>query len=213
MGENPVRMVKLPEARRKQRHSLTSDHVREALAAMQYPEKEMMLLAAFTGMTMAEISGLQWKRVNLTASQASAEGQPVPPMAIAVTKQWHRGKLEDVRTCHVRNVPIPQPLFEILLELRKKTGFLGPDDFVFVSRAGTPINLNNLLVRRLKPIARQLGVPSLSWYAFRRAGKIVVSEFGSQQKEFAQIPVYSDLQREIDVRQNWHCRTQRPRPF
>ena len=211
IGENPAKLIRLSEACRRQPDSLTSSQVKGALAAMQYPEKEMLLLAAFTGMTLAEISGLQWKLVNLTASQVMTDGELVPPMAIAVARQWSRGKLEDVRTCSKRNLPIPQPLFEILLGLKKRARFVGPDDFVLVSQAGTPINQNNILLRRLKPIGRKLGVPSLSWHTLRRARKIVVSEFDKQLHDFTAILVHSVPPREADVRQSWHCRTQRPR--
>ena len=41
--------------------------MKAVLERMRYPEKEMTLLAIVTGMNVAEICGLQWKHVNLSA--------------------------------------------------------------------------------------------------------------------------------------------------
>ena len=209
MGDNPVSLVRLPEVRRKQAHSLTLAQANKALSVMKYPEREMTLLSIFTGMNLAEILGLQWKQVNLAEEELNKDGKRIAPRTIAVRNQLYRGSLENVKKSRVRNLPISQPLLEILLKLKGRAAYTGPDDFVLVSKVGTPVNQNNVLARRIRPIAKQLGVASLSWLAFRSIRKILTSEFVKRSADSAFIAVNSIPLRNVGVQMKWHCRAQR----
>jgi integrase len=61
-----------------------------------------------------------------------------------------------------------------------RENFTGPDDFVLVSRAGTPIDEHNVAARKLKPIGRALGMPWLSWHVFRRTHTTLANQLGMQ---------------------------------
>ena len=180
-GDNPAGQVTLPAMTRKEPHALTLTQAKEVLGVMQYPEKEMTLIAILTRMSVAEICGLQWKHVNLTEAWCNTGREPIPPRTIAVRKQWCLGELSDVeRGGRHRNLPIPEPLLPILLELSHRPRFTGPDDFVLVSKAGTPINATNLAARRLKPIGKDLQMPWLSWHVFHRTHTTLTYELGMQ---------------------------------
>jgi integrase len=183
-GDNPVSRVRPPHARRNQSNPLTLPQAKQALGAMQYPEREITLFGVFTGMNLAEILGLQWKHVNLTEVEILVDGVRIPPMSIAVGNQLFRGYLEAAKQNRVRNLEIPYPLKQMLLRLRLNAKFVGPDDFVFASHAGTPINQNNIMTRRIRPLARQLGVASLSWQAFRRFRNTLLSQDERKMWEF-----------------------------
>jgi integrase len=213
LGENPVSVVRPPEARRKRTQLLSLTQAKKALSVMEYPERELTLLSIFTGMNLAEILGLQWKQVNLTEEEFNRDGKPAAPRTIAVRNQLYRGSLENVKKSRVRDLPIPQPLFEILVKLKGRASFTGPDDFVLVSKVGTPVNQNNILARRIRPIAKQLGVPSLSCPAFLGIRKVLASEFGKPFRNFTMIAVASDPERSAGVEQRWHCRIQRARSY
>ena len=51
----------------------------------------MVLFAILTSMNIAEICGLQWKRVNLAEHSTTVDGESLPPLTIAVRRQWFRG--------------------------------------------------------------------------------------------------------------------------
>lgn len=183
LGDNPVRLVSAPEATSTRMHSLTLSQAKEALALMKHPEKEMMLIAILMDISMSEICGLQWKRVNLTGRTSKKLGDPIPPQTIAIRKQWYRDTLEDVKSNRSREIAIPKMLLQILGRLKDRGRFTGPDDFIFASRQGTPVNPNNIIERRLKPLAKQLGLPSVSWQVFRRTRKALVADFKTQGTE------------------------------
>jgi integrase len=209
MGDNPARMVALPEMMHKRAHALTPAQLKEVLLAMQFPEKEITLIAILTGMTVTEICGLRWKNVNLTDEERVTEGERIPPRMIAVRKQWSRGELGKVKQRRNRNLPIPLQLFPILRELSLRGAFTGPDDYVLTSRVGTPINQTNIVARRLKPIGQQLQMPWLSWRIFSYTRKALVSEFGTLFEQYAAVMVRFSHPKESDSPEKWHCRNQR----
>jgi integrase len=184
-GDNPARLVTPPGMVRKEAHGLSLAEVKEVLGVMQYPEKEMTLIAILTSMNVAETCGLQWKHVNLTDAWSNADGAPIPPRTIAVRNQWYLGELASVKGRRNRNQPIPEPLLPILLGLSQRDKCTGPDDFVLVSRAGTPIKANNIVARRLKPIGKDLQIPRLSWTVFRRTRSTLANELGMRGLELA----------------------------
>jgi hypothetical protein len=83
-GENPARYVKLPEMRRKQKHSLTHDQMNVLLEALPSPAAEMAHVSVLTSLNVAEICGLQWKDINLTNDWIVVDGEPIDPMSLRV---------------------------------------------------------------------------------------------------------------------------------
>jgi len=183
-GENPAAAVKLSKISRPQSLPVATSDVIRLLGFMRYPEKEMSLVAILTGMTVAEICGLQWKRVNLTDSETvDADGESIPPKSILIREEWMRGQLGTVSKRRVGTLKIPRPLIPILTRLKRNPKFTGPNDFVLTSRSGSPVNQTNLLTRRLKPIGQEMKIPNLSWHLVRRIHKELISEFGAQFHE------------------------------
>jgi integrase len=180
-GNNPASPIKLPKVNRQHGPALSIDDVSRLLALMRYPEKEMTLFAILTGMTVAEICGLQWKRVNLTDAEGfNSGGERIPAKTILVREEWTRGQLGSVSKRRLGSLAIPKTLLPILERLSRDPKFAGGSDFVLTSRSGSPVNQTNVLTRRLKPIGMELGIPSLSWHMIRRMHKELQAEFGNQ---------------------------------
>jgi integrase len=212
VGDNPVSLVKRVEIRRKQNSSLDLERAKEALSRMRHPEREMTLLSIYSGMNLTEILGLQWRHVNLTEAEFGQDSLRVPPRTITVRTQLYRGNLECVKKGKVRNLPIEGPLLQMLVALKGRVKFTKPDDYIFVSRVGTPVNQNNLLARRLRPLAKQLGVPSLSCQAFRHLRNRLASEFARTSQDIPSLVwVSAPPIRDTSVDQQWHCRVRRER--
>jgi integrase len=177
-GANPASQVAVPGMSRKEPHMLSLPQLKAVLELMRYPEREMTLLVIVTGMNVAEICGLQWKHVNLTALEAASEGEAIPARTIAVRKQWYRGELNSVKIGRTRDVSIPDLIYPVLTSLSRRARFTRPDDFVLVSEAGTPVNETNIASRRLKSVGHEVGMPWLSWHVFRRTRKDYIQQFG-----------------------------------
>jgi len=178
-GENPAKLVRLPEMVRKEAHALSFDQAVSALGALKTPAREMVLFAILTSMNIAEICGLQWKRVNLAEHFTTVDGESLPPLTIAVRRQWYRGEYGTVKAkSRRRNLPIGAVLRGVLAEMKERARFARPDDPVFAARTGKPVDEHNIARRHLKPVGCLLGMPWLSWHCFRRTHTTLSNELG-----------------------------------
>lgn len=189
-GENPAGLVKVPVVSHKAAHALTLAQSKEVLKVMQYPERPLALMAIFVDMNMAEICGLQWKFVNLTDKFVTIDDEIIPPKTIAVRKRWYRGQLTRVNgKSRERELPIPDSIFLLLLELKHRESFTGPDDFVFAARSGAPVRVKDIAARRLKSIGKDLQMPWLSWHVFYRTRTAILNELRKQIHENLEIGI------------------------
>jgi integrase len=213
-GRNPASLVKLPVMARRPAPDISPSEAVRLLEMMKYPEKEMTLILIFTGMSVAEICGLKWKRVNLTNEKViNADGDAIPPLTMAIKEEWIRGELGIVSNARMENRQIPQPLLPVLLQLSHRTKFRGPNDFVLVSRAGSPINQTNIRGRKLKPIGKELNMPWLSWQSIRRIHKKLQSTVGIGYRFEMKHLIQADALRGFTVQRDWHKNIEPELPY
>ena len=178
-GNNPAAQVVLPAMAHKAATSLTLDQLRQVIQMMQYPVRELAVLALLTEMSVAEICGLKWKYVNLSYDRRRMDGEWLSAKTIAIRKQSYRAIVSSAIEPRQRNVLIPELLCGMLRDLKSRKNFTGPEDFVLTSRNGTAISQDNLAARKLKSIGRSLDMPWLSWSVFIRTRVALASEFGN----------------------------------
>ena len=178
-GDNPAIGVRVPEMTRKETHALSFETGRAVLAGLPSPVREMALLSMTTSLNVAEMLGLRWKQVNLTAQPQVTSGDVLQPYTLAVRENYYRGKFGSVKVkSRRRDVPLGNSVVIALLQLQARSKFIGPDDLVFASRKGTPLNENNLMRRVIKPAAKALGMPWLSWHVFRHTHATLGEQIG-----------------------------------
>jgi hypothetical protein len=167
-GINPATAVVLPAMSRKTAHVLTLSQLKQVMHWMRYPEREIALFVLQTDMNVAEVCGLQWKFLNLSANRYLSYEHRIPPGSITVWNQSYRGEVGPVRETRRRLIPIPDMLLSMLHGLKCREKFTTPNDFVLTSRNGSPVSPDNVSARRLKLIGRAHDMPWLSWNVFRR---------------------------------------------
>lgn len=177
-GPNPATLVNLPAVCHKHAYTVSLSHLELLLQPMGYPERELALLTILAEMSVAEICGLQWQYVNLSNNTRVLGPEVIPPRTIAVRNQNYRGELTPAFGSRKRFVRVGQPLSLLLRELRTRSRFTMPQDFVLVSRKGTPLHPENIAARRLKGIGRSFEMPWISWLVFHRTGVKLRSELG-----------------------------------
>jgi integrase len=178
-GDNPVTGVRVPEMQRKETHALSFVQGQELLAHLPSPVREMALLSMTASLNVAEMLALRWKRVNLSSEPAIVGGEILQPRTLAVRENYYRGHFGTVKAKSRRRcVPLSTSVVRALAELRARSSFVEPDDLIFASKNGTPLNERNLLGRIIKPIAIKLGMPWLSWHVFRHTHATLGEEIG-----------------------------------
>src|SRR5262249_17735002 len=167
-GDNPVVGVRLPEMQRKEAHSLTFEQGKRVIAAIPSPAREMALLSMTTSLNVAEMLGLRWKWVNLGGELVVVGGEVLEPFTLGVRENYYRGKFGSVkRKARRRNVPLSMLAVDALASIKRRSKYTASDDLVFSSGRGTPLDESNLMRRIIKPAAKRLGMPWLSWHVFR----------------------------------------------
>jgi len=184
-GKNPAKRVKVPKiVPTKELHALTFEQLRGLVAALDPVTRTMVVCAALTSMNVAEVLGLRWKYVNLSGEWATVNGESLSPGQIAVRFQWKWGRFGPVKASgRPRDVVIPALLAECLAVLRIRDKFTAPDDAVFASKSGRPLDEKNVMRRKLRPIGIALGMPWLGWHDLRRSFATLADEVGMSTGE------------------------------
>jgi Site-specific recombinase XerD len=169
-GDNPVIGVRLPEMQRRETRSLSFDQGNKVITAIPSPAREMALLSMTTSLNVAEMLALRWKWVNLSGEVVVVGGELLEPFTLGVRENYYRGKFGSVKAkSRRRNVPLSKLAVDALRGIQGRSRFTADDDLVFCSGKGTPLNENNLMRRQIKPAAKVLGMPWLSWHVFRHS--------------------------------------------
>lgn len=169
VASNAVSDVDLPAMARRRAYHLTIQQTRIVLDSMNNPMRAAALLTILTGMNISQICALQWRHVNLTDSPVWSQGEFLPAESIAAQKQYLARKSPDSNS-H-RYLPLARPLLQTLAEL-KESGCESDADH-YVLGGATSLRPGDL---KLKPIARKLHMPWLSWQVLRRAHEDLISE-------------------------------------
>jgi len=184
-GDNPASLADVPEAKPvRQKFALSAEQVRTVLSMLKEPVRTMTLSAVLPSMNVSELCGLRWKHVNLTPEWATMDGDGLPPFTLAVRQHFSRGEVGTLKTgSRKRNVPLPDVLVQSLAGLKSRPHFVGPDDAVFCSRRGTPVDQNNVRRRVLAVIGKTLNLTRLSWHIFRYSHATFTESIGMHARD------------------------------
>jgi integrase len=183
---NPARGLVVGDRHPKnERVFLTPTQVRKLISALPEPCRAIVLVLALTGLRIGELLALRWKHVDRSVG------------VIRVRETVYEGQFGSPKTrSSRRDVPMSQPVREILLRLAEGEE---PDDLVFRSRAGTPINPKNLANRVLRPACRELKLPVVGWHSFRHTHATLLTEVGESIKTTQAILGHSDLETTLNT--------------
>lgn len=178
-GDNPARLVRLPAMDRHKKPALSFEQAQIVLANLAEPYRSMALMSMTTSLNIAELCGLRWRRVNLSNHTIVVDDDTIPPLSFAVRENYYRGKWGPVKTTKRNRIqPLAPSVVAALHTLAARGSWVGPDDPVFASRNGTPVDAHNANKRVLKRAGKVAGVPTLSWHSFRRTTATLTSILG-----------------------------------
>ena len=145
-GRVPTRVKKIP----------TPDQFRALVLALPQPYRAIVCLAGLSGLRRGELAALRWN---------DFQGSTV-----VVDEAVYRGSLDTPKSLKSkRTVTIPAMAVKMIEDWRLQCRFRDPRDFTFSIRTNSPIDLNRVIERNIKPVAEGLGLPRFSWHDFRHA--------------------------------------------
>jgi integrase len=152
---NPAQGTQVPALTvTRERLTLKPEQVRALLDQLEEPYRTMVLLAVLSGLRRGEILGLRWKCVNSTES------------SIRIAESNYEGRAAAPKTQASRRIVfVDRIVLDSLLNVRP--ALYQPDDYVFHTDRGTPLNSTNVLNRALHPACERAKIPRVSWHNFR----------------------------------------------
>ena len=172
---NPAAGLQVPpEKRGKRRHKpfIRPEEFAALVGLISEPYATMVYVAVYTGLRVSELIGLRWEDIHersITIDERFCRGD------------WGEPKSDASNT----TIPVNAKVIERVNALRTLTIEVragravrryravkadGPEELVFQSvRAGQPMRDNNILVRHIKPAARNMGLPWVNWQVLRRS--------------------------------------------
>jgi integrase len=150
IAANPCEGIRLPRVtggRKVIRTVLTREQILALSERLKEPYATLVLFLAVSGLRIGEA---------VAVKRSSFSGT-----ALLVSRRICNGKIDDVKSRRgVRMLPLDPVLVERMFQL-------GPGDWIFRSRTGTPINPGNALKRYIRPAAKAAGISIGGWHDLR----------------------------------------------
>jgi integrase len=176
------------EGSTKERRGYSAEQVRMLLGVLTEPCASVVMVAVLTGLRIGEILGLRWKRIDQLAG------------TLEVAENYSSGEFGPPKTKSSRRViPISSALSGVLESLRAGANSATPDDLVFQTAKGTPLNSKNLYNRELAPACDKIGQPRISWHSFRHTHGTLLHASGEPLKTAQALLGHSDLETTLNV--------------
>jgi integrase len=184
LEKNPAHGIRIREAdTKKERRFYSPAEIRLLLAVLRGPCRLVVSMAIQTGMRIGEILALRWKRVDLLNG------------TLEVAENYSDGEFGSPKTrSSCRVIPISSILRAELEAQLARVGNAGPDELVFQTTSGTPLNAKNLYNRELAPACDQIEKPRVSWHSFRHAHATLLGDVGGSPKTAQALLGHSDLE-------------------
>jgi integrase len=167
ISENVVQKTKLPRRQYgSERVVLTPVQVRDLASALNGPARSVTLLLVLTGLRVGELLALRWGSVDLKARM------------LRVCETVYDGHFDKPKTKRsARTIPTGTETAEIFAGIRPAT--VEANALVFATREGLPLHRWNLLRKHLKPAAKNLGLPGVTWHLLRHSHATMLHGVGT----------------------------------
>jgi len=151
---NPALTIKRLKIKRTDILPFGMDEVRQLLDRIRPDYRPYLTVRIFTGLRSAEAHGLKWKHVDFARRE------------LVIRETFANGRTEYTKTDgSQREVQMSQPVIEALRQIQPDV--CDPEDYVFHTRTGRPIDNKNFNDRVWLPLLRHLGLKRRRPYQMR----------------------------------------------
>ena len=121
-------------------------------------------------------------------------------LTLEVAENYSSGEFVSPKTKSSRRViPISSALRRVLENHRTRMNPASPEELVFQTPTGTPLNDKNLYNRELAPACDRIGQPRISWHSFRPTHATLLHDNGESLKTAQALLGHSDLETTLNT--------------
>src|SRR5712691_10021455 len=189
---NPIYLVRQSAKRRTAPAILMPAEIKALINGLAHRERTLVPLAASTGLRQSELFGLKWGNVDFDQGTMS------------VTRSIVYGVVGPCKTeSSQKPVPIHPTLADALMQWRKPSTSIQPDDWVFASkryRGRRPYWGQAILRKYIRPIAQRVGIQKrFGWHTFRHTYSTLLRSVGTEFKVMQELLRHSSFRSTLDV--------------
>jgi integrase len=212
--KNPAEGVRLPRKRGgvKQKPWITRPQFDALVELIAEPYASMLYVAVFTGLRVSELAGLRWRNVQedaITIEERYCRGDWGAPKSEAsnATIPVNRAVIERIHRLKLLTIEVKAGHATRRYRAVKSDA---PEDLVFQSvSSGQPMRDNNILVRHIKPAARNLKLGFVNWRCLRTSYATWLKLNGADVKDAQALMRHSRASTTLDYYQQFVPESQR----
>jgi integrase len=167
--KSPIRKSHKPVYRQREKPIWSPEQVRAILQAASVEHRAFFCCAGLTGPRLGELLGLQWKHIDLKSRKLRIE-----------QSLWHSQLVPPKTQGSVRTIYFGETLANALADHFERSTHKEPENFVFCSKDGSPLNPDVLRKDVLYPILDRLQIPRSSgdsgFHTFRDSAASILNE-------------------------------------
>jgi integrase len=178
IASNPIRGVRIPppladdRPEKERPKALTKAELATLLSAIPEDKHLFFEFLVHTGLRISEMIGLTWADLEL-------EGSP----KVKIRQQFYRGERRILKSgAGRRDIPLAPRMTQRLIA-HKAANYSGPDEPVFASDVGTELIRGKLAENVLNPARDLVGMPWVSFHAFRHTCASLLFANGKNVKQ------------------------------
>ena len=188
IGRDPTSGVRGPRQERKEMDFLTPEETTALLEAAEGETRDIIAVAALAGLRQGEIFALRWGDIDLEAS------------SIQVVRAYRNGRFTEPKTAASRRaVPISGHLERILRARYEAAGAPRPEDLVFPSQAGGPLDRANFITRSFEPALAAAGLRRIRFHDLRHTYASLAISAGMDPKGLQRAMGHSSIMVTMDT--------------
>jgi len=189
---NPIHLVRQSAKRRRTPTVLMPAEIKGLVDNLSIRERTLVLLAVSTGLRQNELFGLKWGDIDFSQGTMN------------VTRSIVYGVVGPCKTeSSEKPVPVHPLVADALLAWRKRSTYVGPDDWVFASRRHRgrhPFWGQAILRKYVRPVAEKVGIQKcVGWHTFRHTYSTLLRSVGTEFKVMQELLRHSTLRSTLDV--------------
>jgi site-specific recombinase XerD len=162
MDKNPISLVWQIAKRECIPTVLEAGEIGAVVSTLQYPYKQMVLLASTTGLRVSELLGLKSRYIGFESLEICLNRGVVHQVVGGLKTEASR-----------KSLPLDPGLAQSLIAWRRRSPFNQHDDWVFACpemQGKQPHWPENLIRRHIRPAAKRCGIDKrIGWHTFRHS--------------------------------------------